>query len=79
MKLRMFTSAHIYEIVFSEVLRIPIYMMRYLVPLWLGNSSVNQFPAIIPHRIPFRIVMKPSHKFSPFNALHLQAQPYMEK
>jgi hypothetical protein len=80
MKLRMFTSAHIDEIAFSEVLRIPIYMMRYLVPIWLGNSSMNQFPAIIPDRISFRIVMKPSHKFSPFNReLRLRAQPCMKK
>ena len=63
MKLRMFTSAHIFEIAFSEVLRIPIYMMCYLVPFRLGNSSMNQFPAIIPYRISFWIVMKPSHNF----------------
>jgi hypothetical protein len=71
----MFIWGHIEEIVFSEVLRIPIYMVRDFPHFWLSYGSMNQFSTIIPNRISFRIVMKPSH-ILPLSLGTLPQAPY---
>ncbi len=75
----MLTSAHVNEVISSEVLWISVDVMRDLPHFGLGNSPMNQFPAIVPYRIPFWIVMKPSHDNSFQYELRLRAQPYMKK